>query len=262
MLIGAPLLAAPMIIAILIPVLIVLAFGGFALFGALTSQDALSNPDTIKDIFTPSLLVGLGLAAIVCVVLSLLSTGAVYGGSADALAGQPVDFGSLMTSALKHAGSIFVFYLIIGGAGIVAELVIVLLALVSHGILGALGFVVLIPAAIYAAFLLMYGLPAIVVGGKSPSSAMLDSADLARANVGPTLILILAGFVLTIGASIVNLTFGLIPVLGLFLSLAAQAVCAAFIALFSVHFYSQLSGRLAIARAADTASATPPPAAL
>jgi len=254
-------LAAPMIVAILIPVLILLAFGGFALFGALTSQAALSNPDTITNIFTPSLLVGFGLAALVCVGLSLLSTGAVFGGSADALAGRTVDFTSLMASGLKHAGSIFVFYLIIGGAGMLAEVVVVLLAMVSHGILGILGFVVLIPAAIYAAFLLIYGLPAIVVGGKSPGSAMLDSADLARANVGPTFILILAGFVLTIGASIVNMTFGLIPIFGLIFSLAAQGMCAAFIALFSVHFYTQLSGRLVLTSGEDAASATPPEAA-
>ncbi|HEY5093861.1 MAG TPA: hypothetical protein VII69_01960 [Candidatus Eremiobacteraceae bacterium] len=218
-----PVQEAPIIVAILIPVLILLAFGGFAFFGALMSPAALSSPATIQNIFTPTLLVGFGLAALVGLVLSLLSTGAVYGASADALAGRTVDFASLMTSGPKHAGSIFVFYVIICGVGLVAELVVALLAMISHGILGVFGFIALFGAAIYAAFLLMYGLPAIVVGGKNPGNAMLDSADLARANVGPTLILILAGIVLAIGVGVVNL--------------------AAFIALFSVHFYHAAFGR-------------------
>jgi hypothetical protein len=89
-------------------------FGGFALFSALASPAAQANPGAVGDLFTPTLFIGFGLAALAGIFLALGATGATYAASADGFAGRPVDLVSLMASGLKRVGPILGFYDIVG----------------------------------------------------------------------------------------------------------------------------------------------------
>jgi hypothetical protein len=258
---GNLLLAVPNIVAMVVPILIAIVFGVYALVGALMSSRSFADPGAVSRFFTPTLLTGFGLAALVFVVLNVLATGAVYVSSADALAGRPVDVASLVASGLKHAGNVFAFYFILFVVGILGESLVVLLGLISYGVLGVLGFLVLVVAGIYAGFLLMYALPALVLHGLGPVEAMQESAALARANLNSTLTLILAWLVVAAGSLIVNLTFGFIPIFGQIVGLAVQGLCSALIALFSVHFYRLLSGRAEPIATVTVPSAPPPTSA-
>jgi len=253
-----PMLLLPNIVAGLIPAILILVFGGFALIGAFMSPSTLMNPGSMSGFFTPTLFIGFGLAVLVGIVLSLLATGATYGGAADVIQGRSVDVPSLMANGTKYAGSIFVFGLILAVVGALAELVVILLGVISHGILGVLGGIVLFFAAIYVGFLLIYGFAALVVGGRGPVDAMQESAALARANVGPTLMVVLAAIVLFIITAIVNAILGFIPFLGFLIGIAIQGACAAFIALISVRFYMLLSGRVSPTVAASPSMPSPP----
>jgi hypothetical protein len=253
-----PLLLLPNIVAFLVPAILIMVFGGFALVGGLMSPSTLMNPGALGGIFTPTLFVGFGLAVLVGIVLSLIATGATYGGAADVLQGRTVDVSSLIANGMKYAASIFVYGLILAVVGILAELVVFLLGAISHGILGVLAGLVLFVAAIYVGFLLLYGFAALVVGGKGPIDAMRESAELARANVGPTVMVILAAIVIFIIAAIVNAILGFIPFLGFLISIAIQGICSAFIALVSVKFYMLLSGRISSTAATAPSMPSPP----
>jgi hypothetical protein len=185
----------------------------------------------------------MGIAVILFFVLSNLATGAVYEGSAQVLAGGAVDVRSLVASGLRHAGNVFVFFLIIGVCAIVAEAIVILLGLISYGILGGVALFVFLVAGTYAAFLLIYALPALVVNARSPIYAMRESAALARANVNSTLILILAWMLLATASVMVNASFAFIPIIGQIVGLAVHGLCTALMALFSVHFYRLLLGQ-------------------
>jgi hypothetical protein len=247
------LLAAPNIVAFLIPGLIVLVFGGFTIIGGLMNPSMFTDPSALTGLFTGSLIFGFCLAGLLFIILSLVATGALYAGCGDALAGRPVDLASMMANGLKHAGSVFVYGLIIAVVVIAAELVVFLLGIISHGILGFLAAIVLFFASIYAGFLLVYGFASMIVGGRGPIDAMKESAGLARANMSTTLMLILAFIVLFIASWIVSAILGLIPVLGLLIALAISGLNAAFMAIFSVRFYTLLSGK-----AAPTVVSAPP----
>jgi hypothetical protein len=249
------LLTAPNIVAFLVPGIVLLVFGGFSIIGALMSPGTFTDPSALTGLFTGTLILGLCLTAVLAIVLTLVATGALYAGCADALAGRPVDFASMLANGLKHAGSVFVYGLIIFVVVVAAELVVFLLGVISHGILGILGGIVLFFASIYALFLLVYGFAALVVGGKSSIAAMAESAALARANVSTTLMLILAFIVVSIVAWILNVILGFIPVLGLLIGLAINGVNAALMAIFSVRFYTLLTGQ-----ATPTAVSAPPSA--
>jgi hypothetical protein len=240
---GNLVLTVPTIVAIFIPGLIAIIFGAVAVVGELMASKQFAEPDTIGTFFTPAVLTGMGLAAILFIVLSILATGAVYDGAARVLAGRAVDVQSLMASGLKHAGSVFVFYLIFAIVAILVESIVVLLGLISYGILGGIALFLFLVAGAYASFLFIYALPALIVHARSPFDAMRESAALARANVNSTLILILAWLLLASASFIVNASFAFVPVFGQIVGLAVHGLCTALMALFSVHFYRLLLGQ-------------------
>jgi hypothetical protein len=220
-----------------------MVFGAVAVVGELMSPKPFAEPGVFGGYFTPTFLTGMALAIILFFVLSDLATGAMYEGSARVLAGGAVDFQSLVASGLRHAGNVFVFYLIIGVCAIAAEAIVVLLGLISYGILGGLALFVFLVAGTYAAFLLIYALPALVVHARSPIDAMRESAALARANVNATLILILAWILLASASVIVNTSFAFVPIIGQIIGAAVHGLCTALMTLFSVHFYRLLLGQ-------------------
>jgi hypothetical protein len=255
---GNLVLTVPSIIAVGIPGLIAIVFGAVAVVELLTARP-LAEPGAFGTFFTPASLTGMALAVILFFVLSNLATGAVYEGSARVLAGGAVDIGSLVASGRRHAGSVFVFYLIIGVCAIVAEAIIVLLGLISYGILGGVALLAFLIAGTYAAFLLIYALPALVLHARGPFDAMRESAALARANVNATLILILAWLLLVSTSVMINASFVFVPILGQIVGLAVHGLCTALMALFSVHFYRLLVGESTPATV-GTASGEPPAA--
>jgi hypothetical protein len=240
---GNLVLTVPSIVALFIPGLIAIDFGGVAVAGAIMSSGSFGEPNPASAFFTPTFLIGMGLAAGSFIVLSVLATGAVYEGSASALAGRAVDLRSLAASGVRHAGKALVFYLILAAVSIVAVSIVVALGLISYGILGGIALFVLLVAGTYAAFLLMYALPALVVHARSPIDAMRESAALAKANVNSTLILILAWILLATVSVMVNASFAFFPVFGQIVGLAVHGLCTALMALFSVHFYRLLLGQ-------------------
>jgi hypothetical protein len=240
---GNLILTVPSIIALAIPGLIAIVFGAVAVVGELLSSRPFAEPGAFGTFITPAFWTGMGIAIILFFALSNLATGAVYEGSARVLAGGAVDIGSLVASGLQHAGNVFVFYLIIGVCAILAEAIVIVLGLISYGILGGIALLVFLVAGTYAAFLLIYALPALVIHARSPIDAMRESAALARANVNSTLILILAWILLATASVIVNSSFAFIPIFGQIVWLAVHGLCTALMALFSVHFYRLLLGQ-------------------
>ncbi|HEY7980749.1 MAG TPA: hypothetical protein VID19_04630 [Candidatus Eremiobacteraceae bacterium] len=243
---GNLVLTVPSIIALAIPGLIAIVFGAVAVVGELLSSKAFSEPGAIGSFFTPAFWTGMGIAAILFFALSNLATGAVYEGSARVLAGGAVDIEALVASGLRHAGNVFAFYLIIGVCVILAGAIVVLLGLISYGILGGIALLAFLVAGTYAAFLLIYALPALIIHARGPFDAMRESAALARSNVNSTLILILAWILLLTLSFMVNASFAFIPIFGQIVGLAVHGLCTALMALFSVHFYRLLLGQGAL----------------
>lgn len=253
-------LTVPSIIALAVPGLIAIVFGVVAVAGALLSSKPFAEPGAFGTFFTPAFLTGMGFAVILFFALSNLATGAVYEGSARVLAGGVVDLGSLVASGLRHAARVFVFYLIIGICAIVSAAAIVFLGWISYGILGGVALMVFLIAGTYAAFLLIYALPALVIHGRGPFDAMRESVALAKANVNATLILVLAWILLVTASVIVNRSFVFVPMFGQIVGLAVHGLCTALMALFSVHFYQLLAGE-ATPAIVSVPSADPPAAA-
>ena len=239
-LLGNILLVVPNAVATLVPALVFFAFGGAALIRPFFSPAMFENPGAMDNLFTPSLIIGLGTSVVVFLLLSWLATGATYGGCADVLSGRPIGLASLLSGGFKNAGRIFVYGLIIFVAAIVAELVVGLLAVITHGI----GMILMIPlgiAALVAAFMLIYGLPALIAGGVDALDAMGDSADIARENVGATFTLILALIAVSVVSQIFSSILAFIPGLGLLVGVALQALCSTYTALATTRFYLGLS---------------------
>jgi hypothetical protein len=235
------LLAAPNAIATLVPVIVFLSFGGTALMRSVMSPDTLRDPNALQKIFTPSLLVGLATSVVIFLALTLLATAATYGGSVDVLSSRRIDLASLLARGLKHAGSIFVYGLVLVVAAIAAELVVALLGIISHGVLALLLAIPLFIAALIAGFLLIYGLPALIAGGMDALDAMGESADVARDNVGATFILILALIGVSIVSQILGSILGFIPIVGLLIGVLLQALSTTYMALVTTRFYMGLS---------------------
>jgi len=239
---GNLVLTVPSIIALAIPGLIAIVFGAVAVVGELMTPKPFAEPGAFGTFFTPAFWTGMGIAGVLFFVLSNLATGAVYEGSARVLGGGAVDLGSLVASGVRHAGNVFVFYLIIGVCSIVAAAIIVFLGVISYGILGGIALMTFLVAGTYAAFLLIYALPSLVLHARSPIDAMRESVALAKSNVNATLILILAWILLVTASVLVNSSFVFVPVLGQIVGLAVHGLCTALMALFSVHFYRLLVG--------------------
>jgi membrane-anchored glycerophosphoryl diester phosphodiesterase (GDPDase) len=236
-----PILALPNVVAALVPILVILPFGGLALMSPVW------RVVPINSISTPLLFVGLGIGMLVGIVLAVIATGALYRGAADALTGHPVTISSLVAAGLKNAWNIVGFFVILFVVGLVAELIVGILAMMTQGALGWFGFVIFFVAALFAGFTLVYALPALVVGGKSPGDAIIESGELAWTNVGATMILVVAAIIMAACAFGVEFAMGFGPS-SLILTLSkvvvnalVQLLFVVLAALFAVRFYMLLS---------------------
>ncbi len=240
-----PILALPNVVAALVPLIVLLPFGGLSLL----SRGPQVIP--IDSISTPLFFVGLGLAIVIGVILTVIATGALYRGAADALSGRSVTVASLIAAGLKSAWSIAGFYAILLVVGLVAELIVGVFSMMTQGALGWFGFVIFFVAAIFAGFTLVYALPALVVGEKSPGDAIMESGELAWGNVGTTMVLVLASIVMAAVAFAVEFAMGLGPSSPLLtlskvvINAFVQLLFVVLAALFAVRFYMLLSDDVA-----------------
>jgi hypothetical protein len=239
-----PILALPNVVAALVPLIVLLPFGGLSLL----SRGTQVIP--IDAISTPLLFVGFGLMFAVAAILAVIATGALYGGAADALSGHSVTVSSLVAAGLRNAWNIAGFFVLLFVVGLVAELIVGVL-MATLGALGLFGFMIFVIAAIFAGFTLVYALPALIVGGKSPGDALMESGELAWTNVGTTMVLVLASIIMAAFAFAVEFAMGLGPSSPI-LTLSKVAVNAfvqllfvVLAALFAVRFYMMLSDDVA-----------------
>lgn len=113
---------------------------------------------------------------------------------------------------------------------LVFELLIALLSIAS---------LIVIVGPVIVAVLAMYGPPYIVLGGRSATQAIGDSFRLASANLGETLILVLAFIVVWICALVVIPLVIFVPI-G---PIAAACIMRSYVALAIVRFYGLLNAR-------------------
>ena len=242
---GNLLLLTPNLLALIAPFVIYVLFSGSTMRSFLAAYYfSGTHPAAPGGPFPPLFFLGIGLAVLAFLLLSIFATAAVFRGAADALAGRSVTLSSLFAGGRKNAGNIVGFYVLAAVLGISVELLLLLLNMFMQDAFG--GMLILVPfaaCAFFASFYLIYALPAIVVSGMNPGDAMLESANLARDNFGSTLILLVA--TVALGAAVwgVNAIADYVPILGLVFDPVSTALSAVLGALFSVHFYLMLSGR-------------------
>jgi len=236
-----PILALPNVVAAIVPIIVLLPFGGLALLSPGTQAVPAAS------ISTPLFFVGFGLTIVVGAILAVISTGALYRGAAEALSGRPVTISSLVAAGPKNGWNIAGFFVILFVVGLVAELLVGMLAMATHGALGWMGFVFFFVAAIFAGYTLVYALPALVVGGKSPGDAIMESGELAWTNQGATIVLVLASIAMAACAFAIELAMGFgpsNPILVLskvVVNAFVQLVFVVLAALFAVRFYMLLA---------------------
>jgi hypothetical protein len=241
------LLAVPTIAVILIARLPILAYGVFAdprILSAIFSSANLWPSTEIVTSIAPAFWILVAFCAVLGVVLGIIAIGATYAGAGDVLRGSPVDLGGIVRRGAALFWSIVTFGLIVAliAAGIEMAVGFLSFALVALTGGGSTILVVLLffCAASAAAFFLMYAIPSIVLGGLSPGDAIGQSFDLARENVGVTLILTFSLAVTGICAWISTYLLQFVSAIGPLASIVINGFFTVFQALIMCRFYLDL----------------------
>jgi len=208
---------------------VAIVVGGSALLASFGSLQ--SNPMALWTVLAASLPF-FGLAALVAFVIALIADAATVAAAESAWSTGVADLSGGFSRAMSKLGDLVV-------AGIVLCLICAVIAITIVGPLILL-------------FLMLYVLPAIVVGGESAFQAMGTSWNLATKNFGATFAAFIGIVLVGIVAAIVNSIISHIPILGVIISLAINGLLGAFGALVVVRFYDLLRG-------SATATAAPPP---
>lgn len=229
-----PLVAIVVCIALFGTVLVI-AGGSALMAGGLA--DLNNNPMALVPIITASL-AWFGLALLVAFIIGIVANGAAVSASESAWQSGTADVGGGFSRALAKAGDLVVCAIVLG----------VIFIAISWTVIGPLA----------EFFLMLYVLPAVVVGGESAFQAMGTSWNMATKNAGPTFGAFI-GIILTwIVVFVINAVIGHIPVLGWIVSLLLNALLSAYVALVVVRFYDLLRGS-ATATVVPTSPPPPPP---
>jgi len=228
-----PLVAGVICAALLATVLVVV--GGGALFASMS--DMSNNPMALVPIITASL-GWFGIVGLVVFVIALIGDGAAVAAAESAWSTGVADLSGGFNRAMSKLGDL-----------VVAAVVLCLICAVIF--LTFIGPLILV-------FLMLYVLPAIVVGGESAFQAMGTSWNMATKNVGATFAAFIGIFLVGIVVTIVNSILGHIPVLGWIIALVLNGLLGAYGALVIVRFYDLLRGS-ASATAVPTSAPPPPP---
>jgi hypothetical protein len=173
-----------------------------------------------------TLLPMIALYVLVAGLLTLIAQAVVIYAAEEAWEGQPLDFGRAFNVALSRLLPLI-------GAFIIVALLMLIPALLTIFIIG---FVLLL----IVAFFMMYVLPAVVLGGASASGAVSESYQIARNNVGPSLVAFAGIVVAFIIAGILESLLHRGAILTLVSQLVVGGFCSAFVALVSARFYTLL----------------------
>lgn len=211
--------------------------GGAALLtGAFT--DLSSDPTKLLAVFA-GMGLWLGIAALVAGIIQFIALGATAAASESAWQTGTADVGGGFSRALGKIGEL-IFY------GILFTIV---MAVIGWTVIGAIAW----------AFLMLYGVPAIIVGGESAVGAIGASWNMATKNAGPTFAAFIGIILMWIVVVIVNLVIGHIPILGWIVQLALNSLLGAYVALVVVRFYDLLRGTATATAVAPAAPPPPPP---
>jgi hypothetical protein len=167
--------------------------------------------------FSGITVIGIILVALVSIIASAM----VMASSQDAWSGRPLDMSRSFGRALACLVNI-----------IIAGIVICLMLLVAT-IIPVLGWLVV-------GFLVMYTLPAIVVGNAGAIDAIGQSFKLTTGNFGPSIVAFLGVVLALVVGGIVNNIFVHVFGLNFIISIIVGGFTSAFAALVSVRFYDLL----------------------
>jgi hypothetical protein len=182
------------------------------------------------------LLAGLPMMAVFGIIAALLvivAQAVVIHASEDVWEGRPVELGHSVSVALGRLVPL------IGVFVLVALIMIIPIAL-CFVIIG-------IPIILIVAFFLMYAIPAVVLGGDSPTAAIGTSYRIARENIGPSVIAFIGIAVAAIIGSILNALLRHGAVLTLIGSLVVGGYTSAYCALVAARFYTLLRPQTSLA---------------
>lgn len=239
-------LAAPPLVVSLVVLALILVMGGASLLAMMGGVGMMANSNS--DAGPGALAAGLGglfgtlgLAMLVGVVLGIIANAATCAAADDAWNGRIVNLGASVSRALGMFLNLLIFIVIVGLAcGIVA---------------------ITFVGPLVVAVLMMYGLPAIVVGGQTGIGAISESFQLVTKNFGPSAMAILGIIAMAIVVGIVNVILGHIPFIGPLIGAVLGALVSAFAAVVTVRFYSLFRGSSGMAMSTPVPSPVPPPMA-
>ncbi|MFP3958998.1 MAG: hypothetical protein ACLFUX_02415 [Spirochaetaceae bacterium] len=215
-LIFVPMLAASVFSAVLSLVLVGSALPMAKQFGA----QAAEAPEQA--------VAGAGAAAGGFLVVSILSgiVGLLAHGMTVAMADQALD-GSSATLAT-------------GWSRLTSRLVAILIASVLIGILVSVGMMLLVLPGLIVAFLLMFTLVAVMVDGAGAFDSLVRSFRTVTGNFRATFVVFLVLIALGVLAGLVSIILGLIPVLGVILTMVVSALYTGYVTIFIVRAYREL----------------------
>lgn len=216
-----PLIFVPMLAASVFSVVLSLVLVGSALpmakqFGA----QAAEAPEQA--------VAGAGAAAGGFLVVSILSgiVGLLAHGMTVAMADQALDGSSATLAA--------------GWSRLTSRLVAILIASVLIGILVSVGMMLLVLPGLIVAFLLMFTLVAVMVDGAGAFDSLARSFRTVTGNFRATFVVFLVLIALGVLAGLVSIILGLIPVLGVILTMVVSALYTGYVTIFIVRAYREL----------------------
>lgn len=220
---GVPLLIGYCVFFALIIIAFVIGGGAAMISGGLTGGDP------------RAIMAALGSAGILVAIFGLVGAlvlaiahAAVYSGAEEAWQGRAPSIGAAIGVGLSKLPQMIVAFLIL----LIPFIICGLLAAVFIGI----------PLLIALGFLMMFVLPAIVIGGAGGWPAIQESWRLTTKNFGPSAMAFLAVVVISIIGTIINLVLGHIPIIGQIIGLVISIAVGVFSALVVVRFYDLLRG--------------------
>ncbi|MCF7916027.1 MAG: hypothetical protein K9L66_12745 [Spirochaetaceae bacterium] len=115
-----------------------------------------------------------------------------------------------------------------------------LIAAVLVGLIVSIGFILLVLPGIVAIFFLMFSIIAVITNQTNGFAALAHSARTVFRNIKATIVLFLVLIALGVLFAIVSVILGLIPILGVILSIAASAIFGVYTTIFLVISYNKL----------------------
>lgn len=224
-----------LIVCIALFAIVAIVVGGTALLASLGSLQ--SNPMALWTVLAASLPF-FGLAGLVAFVVAVVADGAAVSAAESAWKSGVSDLSGGFARAMGKLGDL-----------VVAGLVLCIIAI-------AIIWTFIGPLALF--FLMLYVLPAIVIGGESAFQAMGTSWNMATKNAGPTFAAFIGIVLVSVVGAIINSILGHVPILGWIIALVVNALTGAYAALVIVRFYDLLRGS-ATATVVPTSTPPPPP---